>query len=122
MSETGPVYRVSWDEAARVARTDWLPGSVCTVEEAKAVTDEIRALGHGPVPVYVDMREMRKLERSAREHFISDQGGVKAIALVAGSAVTKMMANFFIGMQRMPVPIQMFTDETEAIAWLQLHQ
>lgn len=71
------------------------------------------------MPVYVDMRNVGKLERSAREHFVSDQGGVQAVALVAGSAVTKMMANFVIGMRRMPVPIQMFTDEAEAIAWLQ---
>jgi hypothetical protein len=119
MSAAEQCYRVWWDDQARVARTEWLPGSVCRVEEAKAVTDEIRDLGHGAVPVYVDMRNMAKLERSAREHFVSDQGGVRAIALVAGSAVTKMMANFFIGMRRVPVPIQMFTDEAEAIAWLQ---
>jgi hypothetical protein len=112
-------YRVWWDDEAEVARTEWLPGSVCGVEEARGVTDEIRDLGHGSVPVFVDMRAMGRLERSAREHFVSDQGGVQAIALVAGSAVTKMMANFFIGMRRMPVPIQMFTDEAAAIAWLQ---
>jgi hypothetical protein len=119
MSEAVKCYRVTWDDEAKVARTEWLPGSLCGLDEAKAVTDAIRAMGHGPVPVYVDMRGMAKLERSAREHFVSDQGGVKAIALVAGSPVTKMMANFFIGMRRMPVPIQMFTDEAEAVTWLQ---
>lgn len=111
-------YRVSWDDETQVARTEWLPGSVCRIEEAKAVTDQIRAMGRGPVPVLVDMRQMAKLERSAREHFVSDQGGVCAIALLAGSPVTRMMANFFIGMRRMTVPIQMFTDEAAAIAWL----
>jgi hypothetical protein len=113
-----PGYRLDWDADAGIARTVWLPGSVCGLAEAQAVTGEIRAMGHGAVPVLVDMREMAKLERPAREHFVSDHGGVSSIALLAGSAVTKMMANFFIGMRRMPVPIQMFTLETEAVAWL----
>ena len=43
----------------------------------------------------------------------------RAIALLAESPVTRMMANFFIGMRRMPVPIQMFTDRSEAVSWLQ---
>lgn len=122
MSEAEVCFKVTWDDEAGIARTDWLPGSVCRVEEAVAVTDAIRGLARGPVPVCVDMREMAKLERSAREHFVSDQGGTKAIALLAGSPVTKMMANFFIGMRRMPVPIQMFTDEVEAITWLRAHR
>jgi hypothetical protein len=37
----------------------------------------------------------------------------------SSSAWGKMMANFFIGMRRMPVPMQMFTDEAEALTWLQ---
>jgi hypothetical protein len=114
-----PCYRVSWDPAERIVRTDWLPGSVCGLPEARAVTHAIKDLGQGSVPVLVDMRVMAKLERPAREHFVSDQGGVVAIALLAGSPVTRMMANFFIGMRRMPVPIQMFTDEAQAVAWLQ---
>ncbi|KAA1424185.1 STAS/SEC14 domain-containing protein [Nocardioides antri] len=122
MSEAVKCYRVTWDEEERIARTEWLPGAVCRLEEAQAVTDAIRDMGHGAVPLYVDMRGMAKLERSAREHFVSDSGGVKAIALVAGSPVTKMMANFFIGMRRMSVPIQMFTDEAAAVTWLQDHR
>jgi hypothetical protein len=119
MSDPQPSYRVTWDDRHGVMRTEWLPGSVCGSAEAEAVTQEIHALAHGRVPVLVDMRAMAKLERSGREHFASDQGGVSAIALLTASPVTRMMANFFIGMRRLPVPIQMFTDEDASIAWLQ---
>jgi hypothetical protein len=119
MSDAQPCYRVTWEGEVGVMRTEWLPGSVCGSAEAKAVTDEIRASGHGTVPILVDMRALARLERSGREHFASDHGGVSAIALLTASPVTRMMANFFIGMRRMPIPIQMFTDETASIAWLQ---
>lgn len=36
--------------------------------------------------------------------------------------MTRMMANFFIGMRRLQVPIQMFTDETDALTWLKDHR
>ena len=119
MTNAQDCYRVTWDDESKVARTDWLPGSVCGLAEAEAVVDEIRDLGRGLVPLLVDMREMAKLERPAREHFVGDHGGASAIALLASSPVTRMMANSFIGMRRMPVPIQMFTDESEAVLWLQ---
>ena len=111
-------HRVWWDEDARVARTDWFPGSVATAKEAKEVTDAIRTLGRGPVPLLVDMRGMSRLERSAREHFVRDQCGVTAIALLADSPLTRMMANFFVGIRRTPVPVRMFTDKSTALAWL----
>jgi hypothetical protein len=111
-------YRVSWDADAGVARTSWTPGAVCRVEEARAVTTELKALGRGAVPLLVDMRGMAKLERAGREHFSNDQGGMTGIALLVGSPVNKMIANFFIGTRRMPVPIRLFTDDAAALEWL----
>jgi len=43
----------------------------------------------------------------------------RAVALVAGSASTRMLANFFLGLKRSATPVKMFSDEPEAIAWLQ---
>jgi hypothetical protein len=115
-------YRVFWDEQARVMIVEWAPGSVCGLTEAAAVTAEISAMGHGLAPLLVDMRGMAQLERPAREHFIGDQGGTTAIALLTGSAVNRMIANFFIGMKRMPVPIRLFTDRDVALHWLAEHR
>jgi hypothetical protein len=99
------VFRVCWDEQSAVARVDWLPGSSASLEEARAVTAQVGALGRGQVPLLVDMRDMLKLDRGAREHFITSDVA-RAVALVAKSPVTKMMANFFIGMQRGLFPVK----------------
>ena len=89
--------------------------------EAQGATAAVEALGHGSVPILVDMRRMSKIDRQAREYF-TKAPGVTAVALLVGSAVSKMIANFVIGMQRMPIPIRMFTDESEALAWLDAHR
>jgi hypothetical protein len=66
----------------------------------------------------VDIRGLATLDREGRAHFRGDYGGTSRVALLADSALNRMLANFFIGMQRLPVPIRMFTDEAAALAWL----
>lgn len=114
--------RVWWDESHGVARNDWQRGSVCTLQEAQAVTSATSDLGRGTVPVLVDMRYLSKAERAAREHFTGVDARATAVALLVASAVSKVVANFMIGLHRMPVPTRMFTEETAALAWLGTHR
>ncbi len=122
MTAANSPYRLWWDEESGIAHCQWRPGSVCGVDEARAVTAEIRALDHGPVRLLVDMRELTKFDRGGREYFSTDHGVVRAVALLVGSAVNKMMANFFIGIQRTQIPIRMFTDREAAVDWLAEHR
>ena len=114
-----PAHAVHGSENGSVARCDIAPGSTCGLAEARGITDALHALGRGRVPLLVDMPEMGRFEGDAREHFVHDQGGVTAVALLAGSPVSRMLANFFIGVQRLPVPIRMFTDQAAALQWLE---
>lgn len=40
------------------------------------------------------------------------------VALVAKSPVERMIANFFLGLNKPQVPVRMFTDPDKARAWL----
>lgn len=116
---SGSVFRVYWDAAARVAAVEWQSKTACSLAEAESATTQVRALADGAMlPLLVDMRGMTSMDRPAREHFLNDRGSVSAVALIAESAVNKMIANFFIGLRRMPVPIRLFTDRDAAISWL----
>ena len=115
-------FRVWWDEAAGVSRTQWAPGAVCGLAEAQASVAAVEALGHGAAPALIDMRQMSRIDRAAREHFTNSPGEVAAVGLLVGSAVSKMIANFMIGMQRMRFPVRMFTDESAALDWLDDHR
>jgi hypothetical protein len=111
-------FRVWWDETAEVAQVLWTPGSTVDLAAAQASADAVRGLGHGDVRMLVDIRGIKVFDRAARTFFLDDQGGSAAMALLAGSAVNKMLANFFIGMRRLSIPVKMFTDPAAALAWL----
>jgi hypothetical protein len=118
MTDEVPSYSLRWDDDLNLVRNGWRCGATCGAEEARAVTADIRAMGHGPVLILVDMRQLAKLDRGAREHFMADTGTARAVALLAVSALTRVMANFFIGMQRGAFPVAVFTSESDAIGWL----
>jgi hypothetical protein len=116
------LFRISWDETHEVIRFVWVPGAVCDAREAEEGTVALRAAFDRPLPLLVDMRTMAKLERGAREHYKHDKGGVAAMALLVGSPVTRMMANFFMRTDVDATPTRMFTDEVAALAWLGDHR
>ena len=110
-------FDLSWDEETGLARIDWSPGAVCGLDEAHAVDLEIKALGRGPVRCLVNLAGIESIDRAAREFFIHSPQ-YAAVALVAESAATRMLANFFLRLKREPTPARMFTDESEATVWL----
>jgi hypothetical protein len=111
-------FQVWWDDRAGVVRCVWAADVVCSEQEARACTHAIEAVGRGGVPLLVDMRQMKKLERGAREHYKTNKGGVNAMALLVGSPVTRMLANFFMSTDVDRTPTRMFTDELSALTWL----
>lgn len=112
-------YQVSWDDETGIARTDWLRGAVCGLADAQAVDAEIQALGRGHVRLLVDLRDVGSIDRPAREFFMDLNSSYRAVALLAGSPATRMLANFFLGLKRGAIPVKMFTAECDAVAWLQ---
>lgn len=111
-------FRVWWDETNSIGRTEWAAGSVCTLPEAQAVLGSIAALGRGKIPVLVDIRQARSIDRPARELLSRTGDHFTSAALLADSAVTRMVANFFLGLNRSLHPVRMFTSEAAAVSWL----
>ena len=101
------IVEVRWTVAVRV-----------THDHAIAVTREVERLAAGrPVPLLVDMGVTKGLDRDSRTRF-QQAANVKAIALLVGSPVSRVVANLFIGLNRPAHPIRLFTAESEALAWL----
>ena len=91
-----------------------LIGEVCGLEVAQEVDAEIKALGLGRVLSLVSLQDVQSIDRPAREFFMDRSPGFRAVALVAGSAATRMIANFFLGLKRSDIPVKMFTDDADA--------
>ncbi|MCC6751371.1 MAG: hypothetical protein IT371_27200 [Deltaproteobacteria bacterium] len=97
------------------------PGTVQTLEDARENVEGTRSLGLGRrPPLLVDMRESRGMERAARAYYAGPEGEkvVCAIGLLVGSPATRIIGNFFIGLNRVLVPCKLFSDEEDAVAWL----
>lgn len=117
MQDEDRCWRVWWDAEAGLVHCDWLPGAVCGIDEARAVHADVEALAQGEVLLLVDLTEVDSIDRDARQYFMG-RDHYRAVALLAGSASTRMLANFFLGLKRRPTPAKMFTAERDAIEWL----
>jgi hypothetical protein len=105
-----------------IARIRYVKGDVVTEDLANATIAELKTLGGGErLPVLVDIRQMKAVSREARAVFGNSQDAFSALALLADSPRTQVIANFFIALSRPKVPTQLFTDEEKALAWLRRH-
>ncbi len=114
-----PTCTFSFDDRGFV-RAIMREGCEMTLADAVANVAAILALGGRPVPVLVDMRDVRSQSREARQYFGGPEAekATSAVALLIGSPVSKVLANFFLRVSSQRIPTQLFTSEAEAIAWL----
>lgn len=118
MDQRSAPFSVRYDETTDVVQVDWAAGAIADRAAAEAVTEAVREMGRGGVLLLVDTRGIKSFDRDARAHFLADQSGSRAMALLVGSAVNKMLANFYMGMHKQAIPVRMFTERDQAIVWL----
>lgn len=95
--------------------------SLHTLEDAKENIEAVRVLANGKrVPVLVDITEVKGADREARSYLGSEEVAAvqSAAALIVGSPISKLVGNFFIGLNKTKFPTKLFTDEKRAMKWL----
>jgi hypothetical protein len=91
---------------------------IVSAREAVAMT--WRVAGEQRRGLIVDMRQMQSQTREAREYFTSKEVAEKisAVALLVGSPVSRVIANFAVRLGEHHVPIRIFTNADAARSWL----
>lgn len=71
-------------------------------------------------PLLVDIRVMRGIDRGARVYYSSAETAqtITALALLVESPLSRLLANFFMGLNKVQVPTRLFTAEDKAVEWL----
>ncbi|MBJ6119024.1 hypothetical protein JAO76_12525 [Pontibacter sp. BT310] len=70
-------------------------------------------------PCLVDVISIKNFTKEARDYFANEGNeGIIANAILINSTVTKMMANFYIMVNKPTNPTRMFTDKAIALEWL----
>ena len=97
------------------------PGSEIQLQDAKDNTAKvIEVSGGANYPILVDLKEIKSISKEARDHF-SMRGrkpNVIAIAMLVSSPLSRIIGNFFLGLNKPTVPTRMFTSEEDAIRWM----
>jgi hypothetical protein len=96
-------------------------GLVLTYQIALQVLEEGAQIITGPRPTLVLMQDMARVEREARAFFASEEYMRRLssqTALVVGSPVSRVIANFFVGLNRPTYPCRAFDDAELALSWL----
>ncbi len=88
------------------------------------IKEDIVSIGHVAggemVPVLVDIRACKGISREARAYLAGEDTAKvqNAAALLVESTVTRVMANFFLGLNKPLFPTKMFNEEPKALTWL----
>ena len=92
-----------------------------TIEDARELYDIIKIVTENKkCPVLVDMRLQKSITREARQFYSRKESmdTTTALALFVESSISKVLANFYLGLNKPPYPTRLFTSEDEAREWL----
>ena len=94
------------------------PGAEYTFAEAKQTLAGIDQVSNDKLrPVLVDFRNIKTMERAARQELAACKG-VTSAALLIDSVLSQMIGNALIAFSKPTLPAKIFTSETAAIEWL----
>jgi len=71
--------------------------------------------------VLIDMTTVSEIVKEARDYFANERTSSiqRATALLINSPVSRIIGNFFMGLNKPISPTRLFTDPQKAIKWLQ---
>ncbi|MES2288029.1 MAG: STAS/SEC14 domain-containing protein [Bacteroidota bacterium] len=111
----------SWLGNDGICYTVVKPNAIVTLEDARENTGSVKEISGDTIyPLLVNLMEIQSISKEARDHFSMQNRtpGVCAIAMLIRSPVSRVIGNFFLGMNRSAVPTKLFTVENEAVLWL----
>jgi hypothetical protein len=113
-----PKFRM-WLRSDGIVQLVWTPAVAMSFEDAIAAIDAmIKLTGGRRSPLLVDAHNAGPQDRAARSEFVRRGDLVSAVAILASTPLSRMMANFFIAVSKPMAPTRLFDDESLALTWL----
>lgn len=110
-----------WLDEYGIVHSEYFGNSEVTLEDAKTEVVAIDKLNGGKrAPTLVHIGGVKSVSRDARKYYSSEESAqtIAAAALLISSELSKILANFFMGINRPIMPVKLFTSKDEAIDWL----
>ncbi len=110
----------TWMGADGIARTKVKPHAEIILEDAKLNSEAVNSFENvESYPLLIDTTEIKSITKEARDYF-SMKGRtskVVAFAIIIKSPLSKIIANFFMGLNKPRVPLKIFNDIDKAEEW-----
>ena len=112
----------TWRGEDGIVRTKVKQGAEVGIAEAKenSVAVNSYSVGREKFPLIIDSRGIKSMTRDARNQF-STKGRetfVTSFAIIIDSPLSRVIGNFFMGINKPAVPTRLFDNEDDAKAWL----
>jgi hypothetical protein len=111
----------TWMTADNICCTQVKPNAVIELKDAVQNRADVISIAMSKIPpILVDLREIKSISREARDYFSmkNHEPQVSAIAMVVRSPLSKVIGNFFLGVNKPVVPTHLFTSAEKAYHWL----
>jgi len=123
LKEETSTQKLYWDSENKIVWGE-LFADITTEKLAKENIDaqeRIRdSINKEKTRVIIDMTAVFEISKKARDYFANERTASiqRATALLIGSAVSRIIGNFFLGLNKPITPTRLFTDPHDAIKWL----
>lgn len=117
----------TWMGTDGIARTKVKPMAEVTLPEAQensmAVNSFINVTGK-KYPLLIDSRNIKSISKEARDYLSiqNRETSITAFAIIIESPLSRIIGNFFMGLNKPSVPARLFTNEPDAVKWLEQHK
>jgi len=104
-----------------ILRTECFPDTVMTLEDGRESTRiSAEMVNYQPLPLLCDLTNVVKMSRECRKHFSGEEHAktFSKCALIVTNPVSRIIGNFFIGLNRPLKPTRLFTSKEEGLRWL----
>ncbi|HVD97539.1 MAG TPA: hypothetical protein VNB90_04985 [Cytophagaceae bacterium] len=98
------------------------PNTILDLQAAQTIIREATELAGDKVyPALTDIKDMPSHPKEVRQYFANEGShNATANAILVSSSINKIMANFFLTLNKPTVPTRLFTDANKAIKWLEM--
>ncbi|MGZ3866526.1 MAG: STAS/SEC14 domain-containing protein [Bacteroidia bacterium] len=113
----------TWMGEDGIVRTKVKAQAEVTLKEAQENSEVVNSFfkqTKKKYPLLIDSRHIKSISKEARDHFSirNRETGITSFAVLIDSPLSRIIGNFFMGLNKPSVPAKLFTNEAEAVAWL----
>lgn len=114
----GCIIEFRWDGIVHI---DYKKTDELLVKDVMEIIDNLKEYGAGnKYPTLITVKQFMFVDKDVRELWASDIRSRHSLAdaMVVRPIALKMIANFYISVNKPPIPTRVFNDEDLAIEWL----